>query len=100
MAPHGHEDIPTLKSVFEIPHLREKAKFLDTQCLSLVLISFFNALHGSQIECPILLETSYLKGCMTMPWALNIPLGQISVAVLWMSLHPGKREGKMEKVGL
>ena len=33
MAPHGHEAIPTLKSVFEIPHLREKAKFLDTQCL-------------------------------------------------------------------
>lgn len=31
LAPHGHEDVPTLKSVFEIPHLRENAKFLDTQ---------------------------------------------------------------------
>jgi len=31
LAPHGHEEIPTLKSVFEISHLREKAKFLDTQ---------------------------------------------------------------------
>ena len=33
VAPHGHEEVPTLKSVFEISHLREKAKFLDMQCL-------------------------------------------------------------------
>ena len=46
MAPHGHEEIPTLKSVFEIPHLREKAMFLDTQCLFLVPISSFHALHS------------------------------------------------------
>ncbi|KAF9649274.1 hypothetical protein BDM02DRAFT_3095010, partial [Thelephora ganbajun] len=31
LAPHGHEEVPTLKSVFEISHLREKAKFLDIQ---------------------------------------------------------------------
>lgn len=35
VAPHGHEEVPTLKSVFEIPHLRANAKFLDTQCLFL-----------------------------------------------------------------
>jgi len=29
--PHGHEEVPTLKSVFEIPHLRKKSLFLDTQ---------------------------------------------------------------------
>jgi len=100
VAPHGHEEIPTLKSVFEIPHLREKAKFLDTQCLFLVFISIFHASYSFQIECPILLETSYLRGCMTVLWALNIPLGQTSVAALWMSPHPDKREGKMERVGL
>ena len=32
MAPYGQEDIPELKSVFEWPHLRENAVFLDTQC--------------------------------------------------------------------
>ena len=40
MAPHGHEEIPTLKSVFET-HLREKAKFLDTQCLLPPSLSHF-----------------------------------------------------------
>lgn len=46
MAPYGHEEIPTLKSVFEVPHLREKAKFLDTQCFSLGLYLFHTFLHS------------------------------------------------------
>ena len=33
MAPYGQEDIPELKSVFEWPHLRENAVFLDIQCM-------------------------------------------------------------------
>ena len=40
VAPHGHEEIPTLKSVFEMPHLREKAEFLNTQCLLYSLLLF------------------------------------------------------------
>ena len=38
MAPYGQEDIPELKSVFEWPHLKDNAVFLDTQC-TLVLPS-------------------------------------------------------------
>ena len=34
MAPYGQEDIPELKSVFEWPHLKEGAAFLDIQCTS------------------------------------------------------------------
>ena len=45
VAPHGHEEIPTLKSVFET-HLREKAKFLDIQCLfPPIPISFPSLIH-------------------------------------------------------
>ena len=40
VAPHGHEEVPTLKSVFEIPHLGANAKFLDTQCLFLYAYLF------------------------------------------------------------
>ena len=32
--PYGQEDIPDLKSVFEVPHLRSGEIFLDTQCTS------------------------------------------------------------------
>ena len=32
MAPYGREDIPELRSVFEWPHLKGNAVFLDTQC--------------------------------------------------------------------
>src|ERR1700753_401874 len=32
VAPHGQEEIPELRSVFELPHLMENAVFLDTQC--------------------------------------------------------------------
>ncbi len=36
--PHGQEDIQDLKSIFEVPHLREAQTyyFLDTQCKGLV----------------------------------------------------------------
>ena len=33
VAPYGQEDIRGLQSVFEFDHLREKAVFLDTQCM-------------------------------------------------------------------
>ena len=36
MAPYGQEEIPELKSVFEWPHLKENAVFLDTQCTSVL----------------------------------------------------------------
>ena len=32
VAPHGQEDVPELRSVFEWPHLKQGALFLDTQC--------------------------------------------------------------------
>jgi superfamily I DNA and/or RNA helicase len=32
VAPFGQDDIPQLQSVFEFPHLRNRAHFLDTQC--------------------------------------------------------------------
>ena len=32
VAPHGQDDVPQLQSVFEFPHLRQHAHFLDTQC--------------------------------------------------------------------
>jgi hypothetical protein len=35
VAPYGQEDVPELKSVFELPHLKNKFVFLDTQCTSL-----------------------------------------------------------------
>lgn len=35
VAPYGQEDIWELKSVFEWPHLKENAVFLDTQCMLL-----------------------------------------------------------------
>ncbi|KAG6821288.1 hypothetical protein H0H93_000148 [Arthromyces matolae] len=31
LAPYGHSDIPELRSIFEMPHLRKKAILLDTQ---------------------------------------------------------------------
>ncbi|GLB40323.1 putative AAA domain containing protein [Lyophyllum shimeji] len=31
LAPYGHGDIPELRSIFEMPHLRDGAVFLDTQ---------------------------------------------------------------------
>ncbi|KIK80188.1 hypothetical protein PAXRUDRAFT_15928 [Paxillus rubicundulus Ve08.2h10] len=33
LPPYGQEDIPELRSVFEFPHLRKRALFLDTQCM-------------------------------------------------------------------
>jgi len=36
VSPYGQEDIPELKSVFEWPHLRDNAAFLDTQCMFLL----------------------------------------------------------------
>lgn len=68
VAPHGHEEVPTLKSVFEIPHLRANAKFLDTQCLFLHVYLFSSPYASAfQIACLTSLETSCLKGCMTVP---------------------------------
>ncbi|KIK41898.1 hypothetical protein CY34DRAFT_178839 [Suillus luteus UH-Slu-Lm8-n1] len=32
LAPFGQDDIGQLRSVFEFPHLRKRAQFLDTQC--------------------------------------------------------------------
>ena len=36
VSPYGQEDIPELKSVFEWPHLKNNAIFLDTQCMFLL----------------------------------------------------------------
>lgn len=36
MAPYGQGDIDNLCSIFEMPHLRTNAVFLDTQCNSIV----------------------------------------------------------------
>ena len=37
--PHGQEDVPELRSVFEWPHLKQGAIFLDTQCAFNILPS-------------------------------------------------------------
>lgn len=97
VAPHGHEEIPTLKSVFEISHLRANARFLDTQCLLHHTQFFFFKpnLLSFQIACLTLLETSCLKGCMMVPWAPSMPMDQKSVAALWMLLDHGKQRGRM-----
>jgi hypothetical protein len=42
VAPYGQEDIPELRSVFEWPHLKDNAVFLDTQCTFLL---------PPQVEC-------------------------------------------------
>jgi hypothetical protein len=44
VAPYGQEDVPELKSVFEWPHLKNKAVFLDTQCTFLL---------PPQVECRV-----------------------------------------------
>jgi len=41
VAPYGQQDIDNLRSIFEMPHLREKAVFLDTQYRMPVLIGEF-----------------------------------------------------------
>lgn len=32
VAPYGQSDVKDLRSIFEVPHLRKRAVFLDTQC--------------------------------------------------------------------
>jgi hypothetical protein len=44
VAPYGQENIPELKSVFEWPHLKDNAVFLDTQCTFLT---------SPQVECHV-----------------------------------------------
>lgn len=39
VAPYGQEDIGNLRSIFEMPHLRRRAIFLDTQCAYLIYFS-------------------------------------------------------------
>lgn len=38
VAPYGQSEIKELESIFEKPHLRERAVFLDTQCKSFMSI--------------------------------------------------------------
>jgi hypothetical protein len=33
--PYGQEEVPELKSIFEMRHLRQNEVFLDTQCTSI-----------------------------------------------------------------
>lgn len=37
VAPYGQDNISNLRSIFEMPHLRDRAIFLDTQCASFFL---------------------------------------------------------------
>ncbi|KAF9647979.1 hypothetical protein BDM02DRAFT_3097219, partial [Thelephora ganbajun] len=45
LAPYGQEDIPELRSVFEWPHLRDNAVFLDTQYRMPTVIGNFISRH-------------------------------------------------------
>ncbi|KAJ8597229.1 hypothetical protein M405DRAFT_804254 [Rhizopogon salebrosus TDB-379] len=45
LAPHGQDEIPQLQSVFEFPHLRKRAHFLDTQYRMPVVIGSFISHH-------------------------------------------------------
>lgn len=50
MAPYGQEDVPELRSVFEWPHLRQNAVFLDTQCMFLLSRAEYCAEYFSSID--------------------------------------------------
>jgi len=62
VAPYGQEDVPELRSVFEWPHLKQGAVFLDTQCRFLLSPTSGAVLIMPpwQTECPQLSETSSL----------------------------------------
>lgn len=40
VAPYGQSDVKDLRSIFEVPHLRERAVFLDTQCEIFPLVMY------------------------------------------------------------
>jgi len=48
LAPYGQEDVPELKSVFEWPHLKQSATFLDTQYRMPHIIGDFISRHVYQ----------------------------------------------------
>lgn len=54
--PYGQGDIDGLQSVFELPHLRQRALFLDTQCMFL-----------SVTECDIPTEKRQSPDRMPLP---------------------------------
>ncbi|KAA1467648.1 hypothetical protein DENSPDRAFT_847700 [Dentipellis sp. KUC8613] len=54
LPPYGQEDIGDLESIFEIPHLREKAVFLDTQ-YSQEMHSGTSYINPKEIEAILLL---------------------------------------------
>jgi len=66
VAPFGQDDVTELRSVFEMPHLRDRAIFLDTQCMLVqtLLYSMMGLIyetHEPQIECQCPLEISFLN---------------------------------------
>lgn len=45
VAPYGQDDLGDLQSIFEVPHLRGRAVFLNTQC-TFHLLSYFHAFNS------------------------------------------------------
>jgi hypothetical protein len=43
--PYGQDDVPGLKSVFEVEHLRRNDVFLDTQCVCRIFPLAYNHAH-------------------------------------------------------
>lgn len=50
MAPYGQDDLGDLRSVFEIDHLRDRAIFLDTQC---IYPRSYSAGCGTHLDCRV-----------------------------------------------
>jgi hypothetical protein len=56
VAPYGQEDIDSLRSIFEMSHLRTNAVFLDTQCKSCIPSNcLYSEISASADRMPVLI---------------------------------------------
>ena len=84
--PYGQEEIEEIESIFERPHIRTGALFLDIQC-EFVIVGLEDVLTIGQIVCLPRLGTLSLKKSMRGSFALtHITLKQSPLVPvsLWM----------------
>lgn len=51
VAPYGQDDLGDLRSIFEVQHLRQRAVFLDTQCMSSCLLVLTVNCELTRFDC-------------------------------------------------
>lgn len=79
--PYGQEEIEEIESIFERPHIRTGALFLDIQC-EFVIVGLEDFLTFRQIVCLPRLGTLSLKKSMMDSFALtHITLRQSPLAL-------------------